>query len=182
MSDAKQCCFETIGNNRCRVTQNLNRILILDPEYPVKERWGCYDHLKVFINEQSDDVLEKLKELDFLKAQMDKSRELDKLHRIQAEVSGSRYKEIRTVEDRKTNLKKRLDYEIKNLRTNTCRRLACRKEITNDQIKCVIEVRTHFNTLRVNLPYHRDCLFPTKHALGFHLPIHNKQFTLEQTI
>ena len=178
MSEPRQCCFVNTSNFRCSVIQNLNRILILEPDRGIQEKWGCYDHLRVFIKEQCDDIDFKLRQLDNLKIEIEKSKKLDILHRMLYEQSGLKSNELKRVDDKRNMLKKKFDQEIRDLRS-TCRSIYCRKPISANEVKCAIEIRSHYNTPRTNLYYHRTCIWKLKLALGFIMPIQKKQFTLD---
>lgn len=177
--EPRQCCFVTNSGTRCKVTRNLNRILILDPEKAGLEKWGCYEHCKNYVNQRTDDIRFKLEQIKFLNHQIEESKKLDKLHQIMQEGSGYKIENLKQRDDKRIILKKKLDEELKELRQHTCRNLLCRKSISPNEFKCAIEIRSHYNTPRENLYYHRQCIINEKGALGFVLPIHTGQFTLE---
>lgn len=165
----KQCCSLTTLGSQCKQLSNLNRMLFIDPDRPIEEKWICYQHAKEYIDQEKTDITNILIYLMELNDEKQKH------------TTSSKNLEIVGIDEAKRKRKKKFDELLKRLRTQTCRYSGCRKPIENNQIKCCVEIRSHYNTPRENLFYHRECFRHIRARFGFKLPIHSGQFQLENT-
>ena len=167
----KICYGYTSMNSQCRVQYGLNTIILKMPEKEDPEiRYMCQDHCKILINELQyieNGIKLQVKELN---------RKFDS-HKVSSESMM-----IVGVDKRTRELKARLEEKLKAIRWNECRELNCLKPIEQNEYLCSMIILSSRGKFRSAFYFHRDCFDKIRARCGIRLPIHQGQYTLEQSV